>query len=69
MALDAVRGRREIPSVILAGLSVAIAMVAFPGAQLIAALAIFTLSLVARFFWQRRARGAGPVAEEDQPDA
>jgi len=53
MALDAVRGKREIPSVILAGLSVALAMVAFPNATLLAALAIFTFTLVLRFLIMR----------------
>lgn len=70
MALDAVRSRREVPSVILAGLSVTVAMVAFPGASLIAALAIFTLSLVARFLWQRRSHGGAlDSTEEDRSNA
>ncbi|MDI6022923.1 AzlC family ABC transporter permease [Leucobacter sp. UT-8R-CII-1-4] len=51
MALDAVRSKREIPSVVLAGLSVALATVTFPEAQLLAALGIFTLTLIARYFW------------------
>lgn len=54
MALDAARSKREIPSVVLAGLSVAVAMVAFPGAPVLAALAIFTLLLVIRYLWSRR---------------
>ena len=54
MALDAARSAREIPSVVLAGLSVALAWVLFPEAQLLAALAIFTLSLIARYFWSQR---------------
>lgn len=64
MALDAVRGKREIPSVVLAGLSVAVAMVAFPGAQLLSALAIFTVTLIVRFLLTTR-RDSG----EDQADA
>ncbi len=63
MALDAARSRREIPSVILAGLSIAIAMVAFPHAALLAALAIFTLTLIARFLWAKRS------AAKEHPDA
>lgn len=51
MALDAVRSRREIPSVVLAGLSVALASVTFPESQLLAALGIFTLTLIVRYFW------------------
>src|SRR5690606_14760800 len=38
MALDAARSKREMPSVVLAGLSVAVAMVAFPGTSVLAAL-------------------------------
>lgn len=53
MALDAVRSMREIPSVILAGLSVAFTMVVFHDGRLLAALAIFTLSLIVRYLWQR----------------
>lgn len=60
MALDAARSKREIPSVVLAGLSVAVAMVAFPEAQMLAALLIFTLALIARYLWQRdRAEAEG----------
>ena len=58
MALDAARTKREIPSVVLAGLSIAVAMVAFPGAELITALTIYTLALVARYFWAKRAAAA-----------
>jgi len=54
MALDAARSRREIPSVVLAGVSVALAMVAFPGAAVLAALVIFSLLLVARYVWTAR---------------
>lgn len=54
MALDAARSKREIPSVALAGLSIAVAMVAFPGAELITALSIYTFALVARYFWAKR---------------
>lgn len=60
MALDSVRSKREIPSVVLAGLSVALATVAFPGAQLLAALGIFTLTLIARYFWTSKRAGGEP---------
>lgn len=59
MALDAARSKREIPSVVLAGLSIAAAMVAFPSAALITALTFYTLALVARYFWTRRSREKG----------
>lgn len=53
MALDAARSKREIPSVVLAGLSVTVSMLVFPDWALLAALAIFTLTLVVRFLWKR----------------
>ncbi|MBO1900988.1 AzlC family ABC transporter permease [Leucobacter weissii] len=53
MTLDAARSKREVPSVVLAGLSVAIAMIAFPGAEVLAALLVFTLLLVGRYLWKR----------------
>jgi predicted branched-subunit amino acid permease len=65
MALDAARSKREIPSVVAAGLSVALAMVLFPDAPLLPALGIFTLTLVARFFWSRsRAASADDAAAQ-----
>ncbi len=53
MALDAARSRKEVPSVVLAGLSVTLAMVAVPEAPLLAALGIFTVALIIRFLWER----------------
>jgi 4-azaleucine resistance transporter AzlC len=66
MALDAARSKREIPSVVLAGLSVALSMIAFPGAEVLAALVVYTLLLVARYLWSRARRAP---AEEADPDA
>lgn len=66
MALDAARSKREVPSVVLAGLSVAVAMVAFPGAQVLAALVIYTLLLVGRYFWSNRSQADG--VESDTTD-
>ncbi len=54
MALDAARSKREIPQVVLAGLSVAFAMLAFPGSVLIVAVFAFTALLIARFAFTRR---------------
>lgn len=62
MALDAARSRREIPSVVLAGVAVAVAMIAFPGAQVLAALVIFTALLVVRYVWAR-GRETGEAAD------
>lgn len=70
MALDAARSRREIPSVALAGLSVAISMLAFPDAALLAALALFTATLVGRYFWQRsRPEAAEADSASEDPRA
>ena len=54
MALDAARTKSEIPSVVLAGLAVAFAMLAFPGAEVLAALIAYTALLVVRYLWSRR---------------
>ncbi len=35
--------------------------VAFPGAELITALAIYTLALVARYFWAKRSKAEDPT--------
>ncbi|WP_427871127.1 AzlC family ABC transporter permease [Leucobacter luti] len=60
MTLDAVRSRREIPSVLLAGVSVGIAMLAAPGQTMLVALILYTVLLAARYaLGQLRAKGAG----------
>lgn len=56
MTLDAARSRREVPSVVLAGLSVTVAMLTVPGAELLASLVIFTLLLGIRYVWSQRQR-------------
>ncbi|MGO1537821.1 MAG: AzlC family ABC transporter permease [Leucobacter sp.] len=53
MTLDAVRGKREIPSAVLAGLAVAFALVATPDSAMLVALIVFTLLLTARYLWTR----------------
>lgn len=69
MTLDAARTRREIPSVVLAGLSVALAMTAFPGAEVLAALLTFSALLVARYLWGRVRRSAAEADEAEDPGA
>lgn len=54
MALDAARTKSEIPSVVLAGLAVAFAMLAFPGTEVLAALIAYTALLVVRYLCSRR---------------
>ena len=49
MTLDALRSRREIPSAVLAGLAVTIALFAFPEQALLAALLIFVGGLAVRY--------------------
>lgn len=68
MALDAARSRREIPSVVLAGVAVAVAMIAFPGAEVLAALILYTLLLVSRFFLERARRTEHGEDGEGGPD-
>lgn len=61
MTLDAVRGRREIPSVLLAGLAVGIAVLAAPGQALLVALVIYTALLAVRYALGHR--GGRPESE------
>ncbi|QZY52562.1 AzlC family ABC transporter permease [Leucobacter tenebrionis] len=58
MTLDAARSRREIPSIVLAGLSVTAAILIAPNSALLVALIIFTALLVVRHLLVRRAAGA-----------
>lgn len=53
MTLDAARSRREIPSVVLAGISVTVAMLLFPGGEVLAALIMYTVALMARYLYAR----------------
>ena len=57
MTLDAARSRREVPSVVLAGLAVAFALLAVPEAALLTALIAFTVLLTLRFLWGRFTAG------------
>lgn len=59
MTLDGARSRREVPSIVLAGLSVTVAMLLVPGAALLTALLLFSVLLTLRYAWsRRRAEGA-----------
>ena len=49
MTLDAVRSRREVPQALLAALAVAVAIAAFPGNTMLAALIIFAALLAVRY--------------------
>ncbi|UOQ58253.1 AzlC family ABC transporter permease [Leucobacter allii] len=53
MTLDAARSRNEVPSLLLAGLSVGVALLAFPGQALPAALIVYTALLALRFVLAR----------------
>jgi len=63
MTLDAARTRREVPSVLLAGLSVGIAILAAPDQALLAALVLYTALLTVRFFMTRRGHTEEAAAE------
>lgn len=71
MTLDAVRGRREIPSVVLAGLSVTAAILLAPASPMLPAIAGFAALLVIRHLLARRggdpdqAAAGGTGAEDD----
>lgn len=62
MTLDAVRTRREVPSVVLAGFAVGIAMLVAPANALLVALLLFTALLVGRFIVRHNTASA-PEAE------
>ncbi|WP_228407294.1 MULTISPECIES: AzlC family ABC transporter permease [Leucobacter] len=55
MTLDAARSRREVPSIVLAGLAVTVAILLAPDSALLAGLLIFTTLLVVRHLLTRRA--------------
>ena len=54
LTLDAARTRRELPSILLAGGSFAVAMVVAPGQRLLVALLLFVACLVIRHILHRR---------------
>lgn len=62
LALDAARTRAELPSLLLAGLAMALARFAAPGQWLITSLLLFVALLVVRFF-RARARGSLPMED------
>ena len=64
MTLDAFRSKRELPSVLLAGLAATVAMLVAPGAAMLVALTLVALLLVVRYALLRRADGGSRVEEE-----
>lgn len=65
MTLDAARSRREIPSILLAGLAVSIAMLVAPGSAMLVGLVLFTAMLVLRYLLSRRREPAGSADEQE----
>ena len=65
LTLDAARTRRELPSILLAGGSFAVAMVVAPGQRLLVALLLFVACLAVRHVLHRRGilRSADELAE------
>ena len=53
MAIDSVRSRREVPSALLAGAAIAIALVVAPESALLVALITFTVLLTIRYLFVR----------------
>lgn len=64
MTVDAVRSKRQVPSALLAALAAAVAIAAFPGNTMLAALVIFAGLLAVRYAIEAR-RGR----EEPDPEA
>jgi len=62
LALDAFRSRRQIPSVMLAGASIAIALVVAPGVALFVAMLIFVGLLLVRYAIDRHHTGRSESA-------
>lgn len=56
LTLDAARTRRQIPSLLLAGLCFTAAILLVPGAALFTALVLFVVTLTTRYFLNRRNR-------------
>lgn len=54
LTLDAVRGREQVPSVLIAALAVAASLVLVPGAAMVTALVIFSVVLLVRHLIARR---------------
>ena len=69
LTLDAARTRRELPSILLAGASFAVAMVVAPTQRLLVALLLFVACLVVRHVLHRRGilRSADSPASADGP--
>lgn len=71
MTLNAVRSKREVPSVVLAGLAITLAILLVPDAALLAGLVIFTALLIVRHCIARRhtARSDDSIDDGGSPEA
>ena len=71
LTLDAARTRREVPSILLAGASFAVAMVVAPGQHLIVALLLFVVCLSVRHLLHRLGivSAPAPLHSGDTPEA
>lgn len=63
MTLDATRSTREIPSVLLAGVSVSIALLTVPDQALLVSLILYTALLTVRYALTRRGPGTASQAD------
>ncbi|UTX52226.1 AzlC family ABC transporter permease [Leucobacter aridicollis] len=70
MTVDAVRSKRQVPSALLAALASAVAIAAFPGNTMLAALVIFAALLAVRYAVEARLdrEAHGPEATEGAPE-
>ena len=68
MTLDAFRSKRELPSVLLAGLSASVALLAAPDAAMLVALLLFAALLTLRYI-VARGRAAPAAHEGEAPHA
>lgn len=66
LTLDAFRGRREVPSSLLAGLAVAVALVATPDQAMLVALSLFFVLLIVRFLVDRFRQDGDTNPEGDE---
>lgn len=64
MTLDAARSRRAIPSIVLAGLAMTVAILLTPGSALLVGLALFTALLVVRHLVARRSGSTGSTGSD-----
>lgn len=69
LTLDAARTRKQVPSILLAGMSFGLAVLVFPGQALFAALVLFLALLLGRYTLLRRTAGHDLTSRKDTGNA